>query len=288
MAKIGDSSGDCGEQARKGISKLKTTLKNLKVVISLGRIDEYLIVSVANDNQHLANWGKGKLLGDSPEFAPLRNAGDKKFTDIGYASKAMAVDRRQSRGDRRPEGPNSPDPRATRPSAVFPGELPITEDSIKKITELYLEDMEKLQKLISEASQSSRIVELHLRCRRRLRDDELPFGEEKSLDGEEELSILSHVGKEPILFAAGRGKQARMPARCCAMSPPHFGVRRRAVEFGDDEEGKKIQEILDKSAEKGKPIVKQFVEDHDGEDYSRPGRWPNRFHLGCEPHHRPA
>ena len=36
--------------------------KNLKLVISLGRIDDYLIVSMANDNQHLAPATAGGLL----------------------------------------------------------------------------------------------------------------------------------------------------------------------------------------------------------------------------------
>lgn len=257
LANISESTPN-GKQVVAVINKLKPLLKNWKLTISLGRIEDYLLVSFSNDNQHLANWGKGKLLVDSPEFAPLRKAGDKKFTDISYASKAMAA--------------NAANPEALEgqkaqirqiqeqlEQAGVSGELPITEDSIKKITELYLEDMDKLQKLISEQVNPRASLSFTYDVDEGFETMSYQFGEEKSLNGGEELSILSHVGKEPILFAAGRARQSENAGEVLSYLAHRVLEVVDAIEFGDDEEGKKNQEILDKAAEKAKPLVEKFV-----------------------------
>ncbi len=258
MAKIGDASGDSGEQVVKVISKLKTTLKNLKLVISLGRIDDYVIVSVANDNQHLANWGKGKLLVDSPEFAPLLKAGDKEFTDIGFVSKAMAgVGSNPAAIEGQMAQIRQMRDQLAKLSAS--GELPITEASIKKITDMSLEDMAKLQKFAEAQMNPRASLSFTYDADEGYETMSYSFGEDQSLSAAEPLSILSHVGKAPILFAAGRGKPSKDANESIAYVAHRILELVDAVEFGDDEEGKKMQELFDKAAEKGKPIVEKFV-----------------------------
>lgn len=256
MKKIGESPS--GEQAVAIITKLKTTLKNWKIVLSLGRIDDYLLISLANDNTHLANWGKGKLLIDTPEFAALKKAGDKKFTDISYSSKAMAA---VAANPAALEGQKAQIRQIQEQLAQqgVAGELPITEDSIKKITELYLEDMDKLQKFIAEAVNPRASLSFTYDVEEGFETMNYAFGAEKSLESGKELSILSHVGKEPILFAAGRSQQdADAEANLTYFAHRLLEVV-DAVEFGDDEQGKQMQEVFDKAAEKGKPIVEKFV-----------------------------
>lgn len=257
LAKIGDSTPN-GEQVVAVINKLKPLLKNWKITISLGRIEDYLLVSISNDNQHLANWGKGKLLVDSAEFAPLRKASDKKFTDISYTSEAIAA---LAANPAALEGQKAQIRQIQEQlaQAGVSGELPITEDSIKKITELYLEDMDKLQKLISEQVNPRASLSFTYDVEEGFETMSYQFGEEKNFDGKEELSILSHVGKEPIWFVAGRAKEDEKSGEVLSYLAHRVLEVVDAIEFGDDEEGKKNQEILDKAAEKGKPLVEKFV-----------------------------
>lgn len=257
IAKMSEASGTA-DQAEKVFAKLKTTLKNLKLVISLGRIDDYLIISIANDNQHLANWGKGKLLIDLPEFAPLVKAGDKKFTDIGYVSKAMSS---VGSSPAAIEGQMAQirQMRDQLAQAGVSGELPFTEDSIKKITDLYLEDMAKFQKFAEAQMNPRAALNFTYDVEEGYESMSYAFGEEKSLNAAEPLSILSHVGKEPIAFAAGRGKPSKDANEAISYVAHRVLEIVDAIEFGDDEEGKKMQELFDSAAEKGKPIIEKFV-----------------------------
>lgn len=257
LAKISDSSPS-GEQVVGVINKLKPILKNWKLTISLGRIDDYVLISFANDNQHLANWGKGKLLIDSPEFAPLRKSGEKEFTDIGYSSKALAA---MAASPAAIEGQMAQvrQIRDQLAQAGVSGELPITEESIKKITDLYLEDMKKLQEFVSEEANPRAALSFTYDVDDGFETMSYAFGEEKSLEGGKPLSILSHVGKEPILFAASRSKQDDNAKEMISYFAHRVLEIVDAIEFGDDEEGKKMQEVFDKAAGKGKPIVEKFV-----------------------------
>ncbi len=64
-------------------------LKTLKLTVSLGLRDDFLLLSVGESNAHLARLGHGERLADRPELAPLKKILDKKLTSVGYASKAM-------------------------------------------------------------------------------------------------------------------------------------------------------------------------------------------------------
>jgi hypothetical protein len=252
------SAADGGEQAVTVINKLKTTMKNFKVVISLGRIDDYMIVSIANDNQHLANWGKEKLLIDSPEFAALKKAGSKKFTDINYASKEMAA---AAGSPAAIEGQMAQirQLRDQLSNAGISGEIPITEESIKKITDMYLEDMEKLQKFAQEQMNPRASLSFTYDVESGFESMSYSFGKETSLDGGKPLSILEHVGASPILFVAGRAVKSDDATSAISHVAKRALEFVDAIEFGDDEQGKEMQEIFDKVAEKGKPIVEKFV-----------------------------
>jgi hypothetical protein len=258
IEKMKDSAGDEGEQVAAVIGKLKNSLKNLKLVISLGRIGDYMIVSIANDNQHLANWGKEKLLIDMPEFAPLKKAGDKKFTDISYTSKEMMT---AATSPAALEGQIAQirQLREQLAQAGVSGELPITEESIKKITEMYIEDMEKIKEFALSETNPRAALSFTYDVASGFETMSYQFGEDSALDDSEELTILSHVGAEPLFFGAIRGQKSEGADETIDYVANRMLEFADAIEFGDDEESQGMQEILDKAAEKGKPIVKKFV-----------------------------
>ncbi len=65
-------------------------LRELKLSISLGVHQGYIVLAIGHSPEQLAAiGGKGKRLGQLPEFKPLAKFADKPITSIGYVSKAL-------------------------------------------------------------------------------------------------------------------------------------------------------------------------------------------------------
>ena len=62
-------------------------IKGMKVAVSVGVHQGYLLLSVGKSNDHLATLGQGPLLIEQPEFAPLMPQADKRLAGIAFASK---------------------------------------------------------------------------------------------------------------------------------------------------------------------------------------------------------
>ncbi|MCH7729431.1 MAG: hypothetical protein IH991_23585, partial [Planctomycetes bacterium] len=77
------------EKKKGQFDKLVAKLKSLKIVVSLGVRDDYLLLSIGGSNEHLARFGKGKLLVDRKEFAPYRKMATRRICSIAYISEAF-------------------------------------------------------------------------------------------------------------------------------------------------------------------------------------------------------
>ena len=84
------------------MEQLVTKLSALKLVISIGLRDKYLIVSIGDDNKHLAQLGQGALLYDRSELAPMRKAADKPITEVIVRQRGV---RAAGGRNRTPDGP---------------------------------------------------------------------------------------------------------------------------------------------------------------------------------------
>ncbi|MBM4091060.1 MAG: hypothetical protein FJ276_16805 [Planctomycetes bacterium] len=71
------------------LKRLAQKVSALKLVISIGVLDKYLVLSVSDDNQYLAALGQGNLLFDREELAPVRAMADRPIVQIGYGSEAF-------------------------------------------------------------------------------------------------------------------------------------------------------------------------------------------------------
>ena len=71
---------------RAQIDKLIEKGKKLTATISLGVINDYLVLSIGESTDNLKNLGQGKLLVDRMELAPLKKFANKPLTSIGYVS----------------------------------------------------------------------------------------------------------------------------------------------------------------------------------------------------------
>ena len=86
-----------------GVAKLFGRLKELDVVIAIGRVGDWVIVSVGDSADHLEklvlpNSGRKGLL-TLPPFAPLAAHGDKRLTGISYLSESLCEAVNSSRSD---------------------------------------------------------------------------------------------------------------------------------------------------------------------------------------------
>ena len=78
---------------------MRDHIRSLTLVIAVGVVDEYLMVSIGKDTSLLERWGKGPSLAQSAEFAPLRKRCKASLCDVSYASKAMVSQTQWSRDD---------------------------------------------------------------------------------------------------------------------------------------------------------------------------------------------
>lgn len=68
---------------------LRTKLRKMKLVVSLGIRDGYLLLSVGESLDHLAKLGKVPSLATAHEFEPMAKRADKRFIKVAYLSKPL-------------------------------------------------------------------------------------------------------------------------------------------------------------------------------------------------------
>jgi hypothetical protein len=66
---------------------LKQRLRSLTMTLDLGVKDGYLIFSIGDSNEHVAQLGKTDLLKNRPEFKPLAEHLSKRLTEVSFTSK---------------------------------------------------------------------------------------------------------------------------------------------------------------------------------------------------------
>lgn len=73
------------------VDKVTDKLRSLDLVIGLGLIGDRVVISIGDSVDHLAKLGsEGTGLITTDAFAPYREAGDEKFTSVGYVSEEFA------------------------------------------------------------------------------------------------------------------------------------------------------------------------------------------------------
>ena len=74
------------------LDDIRAIAKGKTFNLSVGVKDNFLLIAVSDTNQHIMDLGKGELLRDHPKFAPLRDsAKGNKLTSVAYYSEAAAT-----------------------------------------------------------------------------------------------------------------------------------------------------------------------------------------------------
>lgn len=179
------------------VEKLAERIKKMTLVISLGVRDGYFLFSIGDTSEHLAALGKGKLLADRPELAPLYKAGDKRFTSIGYVSEEFTKKAASSSAGQFDDLVN-----------MAKQGLPLS-GLDEKLQKEIIADAEALSADIKKAlPQPGAAVSFTYLSSRGYEGFAYNYGDHSKVDGSKPLSILDHVGGNPILFVAAREKSS--------------------------------------------------------------------------------
>jgi hypothetical protein len=174
--------------------KLKQHLRSLKLTIDLGVRDGYVLFSIGDSNQHLANLGKGELLVNRPEMKALRAQLSKPLVSVGYTSKALNA---------LVTGTKEDVEELLDMARQFVPHTDLDEDVQKRI----LEDAEAFAKdiegIIPEPGASASFSFL---TPRGYESYSYNWTQNKTIDDSKRLALLDHVGGNPVLAAVGRSK----------------------------------------------------------------------------------
>ncbi len=183
------------EEAAGEFDGVRKNLKKLKLTISLGVRHGYLLLALGSGTDGVAQFGGGgPRLTNRPELKPLLAAAGKQFTGISYSSKALAVQSSWKAEDI--------DNLATVAGHALDA-AGIAEQRRKAI----LKDVSALaddwKKSLTPPGASLSFSYL---TPRGLEGYDYQYGEFPDRDSSQTLSLLNHMGGNPILAVAGRSK----------------------------------------------------------------------------------
>jgi hypothetical protein len=169
-------------------------LKDLQLTVSLGVRGKYVLVSVGPSNAHLSKLGQGKKLIDVPELKPLEKYAGEKLTSIGYSSKAM----------------NS---RLASNATGLDSYIEMGMKLLGKV-ELKPEQRARIAKDLTALSQEVKAtlpvpgaaLDFSFLTAKGYEGYGYDWSDHKTRDGSKPLTILNHVGGNPLVVVAGRNK----------------------------------------------------------------------------------
>jgi hypothetical protein len=177
------------EQARELIG----LLKELEITISLGVRDDYLLLSLGENNRFLGEPGTAGLLIDREEMAVMEQDADKPLVGIGYTSAEFI------------EAMGSVNQQLDQLTAMAKQFLPMAPIS-SDLQEELIGDIDRLSnQLKSEAAEPGVTLTYSFLTPAGYETYAHNWGENKSWDASQPLTILNHLGGTPIAFYAARG-----------------------------------------------------------------------------------
>ncbi len=173
---------------------IRDALSKKTAVIALGVTDEFVLFSIGATTEHLDALGKGATLASQPGLKPLEKHAGERVVSISYLSKTFA----QSLGSAQKMKNNIAD--ATEEAMV---QAKVDEEDRKTI----LDDIRAfdLAKYMPEPAEVAGIAYLTSRGYEAF---QYSSGKRPMMDGSKPLSILSHVGGNPLLLFASRSKNS--------------------------------------------------------------------------------
>jgi hypothetical protein len=174
--------------------KLIKHMKGMTFVVCLGVKDDYVLLSLGDSTQVLESLGKGPLLVDRAEFKHLVRHADKKLTNISYSSKAA---RQVTEGG--PERLHDMVHAVT--DLLAQGNVPKELHArIEKDLHAFAKDMERF------IPKPEATLSFSWMTDRGFEGFTYDWTPDRDADGSKPLTLLQHVGSNPILAWVSRAK----------------------------------------------------------------------------------
>ena len=230
--------------------------------------DGYLLLSIGDTSEHLAALGKGKLLADRPRWHRCT----RRATNASRRSVTSARSSCAKAGDA--SGQFDDLVNMAKQGLPFSG----LEEKLQK--EL-IADAEALAADLKKAMpKPGAVMDYSLSTPRGYEGYTYDWSEHKGVDGSKPLSILDHVGGNPISFIAGRGKSSAEDYQLLTK----WGTRAVVLLRADRPEGARRETARDiRQGSQGSGAIAQAarLDDHRHADAS-PGRWARRLRAGSQ------
>jgi hypothetical protein len=188
------------EREKGEFAALEKMLKAQKLVIGLGVKDGYLLLTFGPSLEHVAKFGgTGAKLSGVKELAPLAKHADKKITSLSYSSKKFNVTLgKVGFGFGDPDGLAEFGAKAIEKAKV-------TEAKKKQMQKDLDELVKDLRKAIPERGVQ---FSFEFMTSRGIEGFSYDYGQHPSVDSSKPLTLLDHVGGNPILVVVGRTKSS--------------------------------------------------------------------------------
>jgi hypothetical protein len=181
------------QQGGAEITKIRDKVSKMTLSVTLGVKDNFLLLSIGDNNDHLAALGQGDLLAARKELAGLKQHAQKPITSVNYVSGDFA-----QRAN--PAGQQINQLLAFAEAFLQNVGDPMLQQEIVKDVNDFTEDLKNA------ISKTGAVSSFSFRTDRGYEGYSYNWSENNRSDGSKPLTILDHVGGDPLLVIAGRRK----------------------------------------------------------------------------------
>jgi hypothetical protein len=180
------------EDDREELDKWREIVSKKTVAVALGVVDQFVLLSVGSSTDHLENFAEGNVLADHPSIERLEKHAGERIVSIAYVSEAFGTKL------------NSPQ-KTVEDLATTADQVLRQADVDDQQRALLVEDIRalNLSKYMPSGGDTAAIAFL---TERGYEAFSYQSGERPMMDSSKPLTILQHVGGNPIFFVASRSK----------------------------------------------------------------------------------
>ena len=179
---------------RSEVEKLIAKLRQMTLTISIGLRGDYLVLALGDSTDALASLGSGNLLANRRELQPLAKHADKPITSVAYVSEEFM------------QGIASPDRQLDDAVQMLKGALGVAPIDPQMKSQLDSDIDEFFDDVREFVVKPGAVLGFEWSHTEGFESYSYNWGENPYLDGTKPLSILDHVGGDPLFFYAGRRK----------------------------------------------------------------------------------
>ena len=177
-------------------AKWQELLNKKTLVLGVGVVGEFVLMSIGDSTEHLAKLGEGPRLADQPIMARLAKHADQRVTSIGYISAALSK--------------SLSSPRQTIDDLVTAAEEALQAlDVADELKSQLVEDIKGLgDDIVKYMPEPGDLVGIGFLTARGYESFQYQTGTRPMQDSSQPLTVLDHVGGNPMMLVATRTKQS--------------------------------------------------------------------------------